>query len=381
MNKTNNFISKWMKRGIIPLALTASLFLISGCGSKKAEDSPASAQSSFRPDTLTVEAVEVQPHSFNRDIQSTGTLVAKRHAQLRSLVSGRIVDVNADIGDFVKKGAVLMQIRKVDYQLSFEQAQAALSQAKAQYDIAKQDYDRMKNLYRAGSATTQQRDQARSTFEQAQAKLKQAQAARDIAKQKLDDTTIRAPYSGFITKRYKMQGGYVDVGNEVFDITDLSVLEAEMDLPEEYAGMISPGLKGEISFLSNFHSVEGTVTKVNPSIDTDTRTFTIKVQVKNPDFTLPDGLFCTGSFVLPPLKGQPAVPREALGEKEGQAVVWVIKDGKARERQVHKGLTDGDWVMINNGVKIGETVAVSGLTVLIDGYPVRVRKGNETAMR
>lgn len=380
MNKPIN-ISKWVKRGFIPIALSSALFL-GGCGSRKADNTSQQAdQSSFRPDTAAVETAQVQPHDFNRSIQSTGTLVAKRHAQLRSLAAGKITAVTVDIGDFVKKGAVLMQIRQIDYKLALEQAKANLSRAQAQYDNAGQDYNRIKNLYEAGSATAQQRDQSQSVYEEAGAQLKQAQAAVDDAQQKLDDTTIRAPYSGFITKRYLMSGEYAHVGDPAFDITDLSVLEAEMDLPEEYAGSVPRGLKVDIDFLSNFNTVPGIVTNVNPSINTSTRTFTIKVQVKNPDYTLPDGLFCTGTFNLPTLKNKPAVPKDALDEQEGQSIVWVIKDGKAHQQQVTEGVTDGNWVMIDKGVKIGDTVAISGTSILIDGYPVRIKKNTETAMR
>ena len=374
-------ISKWIKRGFIPIALAATLVL-SGCGSKKkGNTSTEASRSSFRPDTATVETAEVQPHDFNKSIQSTGTLVAKHHAQLRSLVAGKIMRVNVDIGDYVKKGAVLAQIRQVDYKLALEQASANMSRAKAQYDNAKQDYDRIKNLYKAGSATAQQRDQTQSAYEQANAQLKQAKAALDDAKQRLDDTTIKAPYSGFITKRYLMEGEYTNVGQAAFDITNLSVLEAEMDLPEEYAGTVPTGLKVNISFLSNFDPVTGIVTNVNPSINTDTRTFTIKVQVKNPKFTLPDGMFCVGNFNLPTLKNKPAVPKDAIGESEGQSIVWLIRNGKAHQQQVTEGVSDGKWVMIDSGVKIGDTVAVSGTSILIDGYPVHTKKSTETAMR
>lgn len=363
---------------IIPLAVGAALLLIGGCGSGNntkgtTSDSSTTARNSFRPDTATVQTAEVQPHNFNRVIESTGTLVARQHAQLRTLVPGKIVKVNVDIGDHVKKGQVLLQIRQRDYQLALEQAEANLARAQAQYTNAKQDYGRIKNLYQAGSATGQQRDQAEAAYQQADASLKQAKAARDDAQQKLDDTTIRAPYSGFITHRYLMEGGFASTGQPAFDITDLSVLEAEMDIPERYAGSIPRGLNAKISFLSGFQPIEGVVSHVNPSINTDTRTFTIKIRVKNPDFKLPDGLFCTGTFELPTLKDQPAVPKDALSEQEGQTIVWVIKNGEAHQRQVTKGISEGNWVMIDNGLQIGEKVAVSGTSTLIDGYPVRTQ--------
>lgn len=374
MNTLLSFTNR-MRNRILPMAIVAALLLFSGCGSKQQSGSAAetatSGQPDFRADTATVQTAEVQPHDFTRVLESTGTLIARQHAQLKTLVAGQITKVNVDIGDHVKKGEILLQIRPVDFRLALEQAEANLARAQALYNNAKLDYERTKNLFKVGSVTEQQRDQATAAFQQAEASLKQAKAARDDARQKLDDTTIRAPYSGFITSRYVMAGDYANTGQQAFEITDLSVLEAEMNIPEKYAGAIPQGLKVRISFLSNFQPVDGVVSHVNPSIDTNTRTFTIKVRVDNPDFKLPDGLFCTGDFQLPALKNQPAVPEGALDEQEGQTIVWVIKDGKAHQRQVTKGATEGNWVMIDKGLQIGEKVAVSGISVLIDGYPVR----------
>ena len=369
------FNKYWMRITVLPVAISFAMLFFSGCSSKKgnANGTKATEQSSFRPDTATVKTTEVQARDFSRSLQSTGTLVARQHAELRTMVAGKITQVKVDIGDHVKKGAVLLQIRKVDYKLALEQAEANLARAKASFDNAKQNYDRMKNLYQAGSATAQQYDQAQAGYDEAQAALKQAQAARDNAQQRLDDTTVRAPYNGFITHRFMMEGEYANVAQPAFDITDLSVLEAEMDLPEEYAGSIPIGLKVKISFLSGFEPVEGVVTRVNPSIDTSTRTFKIKIRVDNSNFKLPDGLFCTGVFNLPEMKNKPAVPKEALDEHEGQAIVWVIKDGKAHMQDVTEGPASGDWVMIEKGLNVGEQVAVSGTSILIDGYPVKVQ--------
>jgi len=378
-------ILRWLKHYILSLSAVIFLVFLNACGSGQNNSSGTndtmSSQGDFRSDTATVQTVEVQPHNFSREINSTGTLNAKQHAQLRVLVPGKITKVNVDIGDHVKKGDVLLQIRKRNYQLALEQADANLARSKAQDNNAKREYERAKNLYLAGSTSEQQRDQAESAYQQAEAAFKQAKAAYDDAQQKLDDTTILAPYDGFITQRLVMEGGFANTGQAAFEITDLSTLEAEMDIPERYAGSIPKGLKAKITFLANFAPHAGVVSHVNPSVDSNTGTFEIKVRLKNADHTLPNGLFCTGAFELPTLKNQPAVPEDAIIENEGQTVVWVIKDGKAQQREVTKGATQGNWVMIDKGLEIGERVAVSGTSVLIDGYPVKSEDAHVSAKR
>jgi len=365
------------------LVISGLLLGLTACGNNKADNKSTQqgSETAFRQDTAEVETAEVQGRDFQRSLQATGTLVARERAELRTQVEGKVTKVNVDIGDYVHKGEKLLQIRQVDYKLALEQAEANLSHAQATYDNAKQERDRIKNLYQAGSATAQQNDQAESSYQQAVASLKQAQAARDNAQQKLDDTVIIAPYSGFITKRDFLAGDFARIGDPAFEITDLAVLEAEMDIPERYAGSIPKGLPVTISFQANFKPLQGKVSAVNPSIDTQTRTFTVKVTVDNNKFTVPTGMFCTADFNLPVIKNQPAVPKDAINQQEGRSIVWIIKDGKAHEQEITEGVTNGDWVMIDNGVKIGDTVAISGTSILIDGYPVHVKKNNETAMR
>ncbi|HKJ46412.1 MAG TPA: efflux RND transporter periplasmic adaptor subunit [Balneolales bacterium] len=355
--------------------ISGLLFGLSACGSK--EDTSSNNQktsTTFRSDTATVETAQVEGKSFRRSFNVTGTLVAKQRAELRTEVDGRIIHVTVDIGDHVHKGQVLLQIRQVDYKLAVEQAEANFKRAQAQYKNAKQEKQRIDGLFKAGSATAQQKDQADAAYQQASAGLMQAKAARDDAKQKLDDTTIRAPFSGYITKRNLLPGEYATVADPAFEVTDLSVLEAEMDVPEKYAGSIPLGLPVKIAFQNQFKSVDGKVTQVNPSIDTASRTFTVKIRVDNSHNSIPAGMFCTADFELPELKNQPAVPEEALDEQEGRSIVWVIKDGKAYSQEVEEGQRNGKWVMIDKGLKIGQEIAVSGKSVLINGYPVQMKR-------
>ena len=355
------------------LLLAGLLFGLSACGSKKEDSSNNQQTTAFRSDTATVGTAQVKGKSFRRKFNVTGTLVAKKRAELRTQVGGRITHVYVDIGDHVHKGDLLLQIRQVDYKLALEQAQANLSRAQAQYKNAKQNKTRIDGLYKAGSATAQQKDQADAAYEQAKAGLMQAKAARDNAKQKLDDTTIRAPFDGYITKRLMLPGEFASVGESALEIKDLSVLEAEMDVPERYSGSVPKGLPVQLTFLNQYKPITGKVSQVNPSIDTSSRTFMVKIRVDNRNNRIPAGMFCSANFDLPALKNQPAIPQDAIDQQEGRSIVWVIRNGKAYSQEIQEGQSSGNWVMINNGLKIGETVAVSGKSILIDGYPVNTK--------
>jgi len=317
--------------------------------------------------TATVILKDVQPSA-----QATGTMVPRHHAELHALVDGKIEKLPVDIGDKVAKGQLLFRIRTVDYHLALQQAEANLARAQIIVKDRKREKERMQNLIEAGSATEQMRDQAITAYEEAQAAFRQAQAARDTARQFLTDCTIIAPYDGVVTARFLEEGEYVKKGNKVLEIMDITALNAELELPERYAGEIAPGLPVNLSFSSRMDSITGNVVAVNPKVDILNRTFLVKVAVNNRDGKLHAGLFCSASFKLPLKKDQMAIPNVALSRDRGRSTVWIIEDGKAHSRKVREGGSLNGWVWILDGLKSGDVVVTEGSGGLIEGTDVTV---------
>jgi membrane fusion protein (multidrug efflux system) len=373
------FVSKSLKSMLYVAIILVLAIGFAACSSGSGKNNQQSSQNTadttnFRPDTINVKVTQVQPKDFTQTLHATGTLNARQEATVRAKVSGEIEHVYVDIGDQVKKGDKLMKIQAIDFKLKLQQAKAQLAKAKATLENSKKEMKRVKGLYKAGSATSQKKDQAVTSYRQAQADYKQNKAAKNTAQQQLDYTTIKAPFSGVVTERNYKRGDYASVGQPAAQVTDLSVMEANMDIPERYAGSLEKGLPVTLHFQSQLQPVKGKVTAVNPKIDTDTRTFLVKVTVQNSDRKLPAGLFFKADFALPEMKDQPAVPAEAVQKSRGQDILWVIKHGEAHRQVVQTGPQNGGWVMIRQGVQMGETVAVGGVGSLIDGYPVTTRE-------
>jgi RND family efflux transporter MFP subunit len=356
--------------------LTITFILIVGlnaCSSGNSQNKHKSAadSSNFRPDTINVKVADVRSKNFTQKLKATGTLEARQQGTVRTKVSGEIQHVYVDIGDRVHKGKLLMKIQPRDFELKLQQAKAALAHAKATLNDSKKEMKRMKGLYKAGSATEQKRDKAVTAYRQAKAMYQEKLAAKNSARQQLDYTSIQAPFSGKITKRNFKQGDYAGTGQAAVQVTNLSVMEANMNIPERYEGNIKEGAPATLHFRNQLKAEKGKVTGVNPKIDTESRTFLVKVTVKNPDQTLPDGLFFKANFHLPKVKNQPAVPKKAVQKSRGENILWIINHGKAHRRVIRKGVKNGNWVMIRQGVDVGETVAVGGISSLINGYPVK----------
>jgi membrane fusion protein (multidrug efflux system) len=322
--------------------------------------------------TQKVKTAFVELRDFQPIIQATGTLVPSRHTDVYALAGGQVEKLPVDIGDPVSKGALLFMIRTVDYRLALQQAEANFARAQVMVRDRKREKERIKNLFEAGSATQQMHDQTITAYEESEAALAQAVAARDIALQALEDCTITAPYDGVITARYLEDGEFIGKGKKVLEIMDLSVLNAEMELPERYAGAVTKGLSVNLSFNYRPESVVGTVVAVNPKLNPVNRTFLVKVSVDNPEGNLQAGLFCSGRFNLPIKEKQIAIPSQALIRDEGRSVVWIVQDGKAYKRVVKEGSFFNGFVWILEGLNPEDTVITEGSGGLIEGKAVTI---------
>ena len=381
-----------MKRVRISAVLLSFAILVShpGCGAGEesgTRDTSLTKEEALQPKGVSV--AEIGRRNFDRSVRFTGTLQPENHAGLRALVEGTIDNFPVEIGDRVEKGQILFQVRLVDYELRVRQARSAIRVAEAteqtfrvSVEDAEREKLRMENLHKEGSATEQMRDRtgtehARATalLEQAKASVLQARVGLDTALQALEDCTVTAPYTGFVTGKYREQGEYVRRGEVVVEIMDLATLEAEVALPERYFESVSPGTPVPIDVGSGAMQVEGEVLAVNPKIDPKTRTFQIKVRVDNKEGRLKAGLFCSGLLSLPSVQGGIAAPSAAVLNDEGRSYVWVAKTGIVKRRVIQIGTTADGFVEVTDGLETGEKVVVEGVGGLMDGSPVEVTAG------
>ena len=394
-----------------------------GCGRETTEDLVEGSA------VRDVGVAPVTLRDFERSIVATGSLRAQQQAMIRAITDGPLEVVPVEIGETVSEGQVLFQVRLADAELTVQSAEAGLriteanladlrawqrpeevesrraglNQAQAEYQRLDRDRERMETLFERGSVSQSEWDMARTAAESAQAayvsaqqqlniastgptreqiavveaQVNQAEAAVAQARQILQDATIRAPFDGVVVQRLKKAGDSVNRSEPVIELADISVLEAEMRVPERYARLIQPDVMLEIVVESIGLRREGSVFAVNQSIDTTTRTFTVKVEVDNNDRVIKTGMFCTGIFHLPTKSDVPAVPNEALVQEEGRYYVWMAKDDIATRVEVTLGERDSDYREIISGVEPGDQVIVEGKGALTEDISLNIRETNQ----
>ena len=260
--------------------------------------------------------------------------------------------------------------------------------------IAQRDVDNARNGYNTAMASLQvamnvrslhpdqvrmaeaQLDSDRAALRVAEAEVTRRDAMLGIMRKRLGDTTIRAPFGGQIAKRHVNAGEYVKENTPVFSLVALDPLKYTGTVPERFAPELKVGQRLELSVEAYpGQTFTGQVTRLSPAVEVQTRSLALEGRVANGDNRLRPGFFAKG-VALTRLDATTAfVPAEAVVYFVGVSKVFVVGDGKVAERIVRAGSRQGALVEILDGVKPGETVAVTNLSQLFNGAPVTLVNG------
>jgi len=264
--------------------------------------------------------------------------------------------------------------------------------------IAQRDVDNARNGYNTAMASLQvavnvrslhpdqvrmaeaQLDFDRAALRVAEAEVTRRDAMLGIMRKRLGDTTIRAPFGGQIAKRHVNAGEYVKENTPVFSLVALDPLKYTGTVSERFSPELKVGQRLELSVDAYpGQTFTGQVTRLSPAVEVQTRSLALEGRVANGDNRLRPGFFAKG-VALTRLDATAAfVPAEAVVYFVGVSKVFVVGDGKVAERIVRAGSRQGALVEILDGVKPGETVAVTNLSQLFNGAPVTLVNGSAPA--
>ena len=303
----------------------------------------------------------------------TGTVRPRNEVEIVSKVAGRIQSVHARVGDRVQAGALLAVVEHEDLAWAARQAEANVSAARAGVDGAQLELGRIQALFAGGSAAPAQLDAARVKLELSRAQLAQAEAAAGLARQKLADARIVAPFAGTVTRRPVDVGAQVGLQTPLFTLQDAAVLKLETSVDAAAFVRLARGSAAAVSVDAlPGETFAGKVTLLSPSVDAASRRAAVEIEIADARGRLLPNLFARAELTLGVLPDVVVVPREAVLETAGGAVLFRIEGGRARAVQARLGPGDGGRVAVLSGIAEHDEVATSGLPNLTDGAPVRV---------
>jgi len=406
------------KRGrlILWLAAGASLLLCS-CGNTR---KVTAAGASNADKALTVTIATVESREVRRMVEAVGSLFAYDEVTISPEVDGRAEKVLVDAADHVTKGQLLVQILPLEYELAVAQQQALLDQARAKLGLAQgqeelgdptqaasvkkaaadlanaeQKYRRTAELPQEGVVSRQTFDEDEANYNAAkaaydlalqdvtnmQAAIKQDEATLDLARKKLRDTSIRAPFDGFIRERDVTVGQYLKAQatpTPAMGIVNIDPMRVRLKVPEKMAAWVLVGQPIQVT-VEAFpdRTFSGKVWRINPSVDATTRTFDVEGLVDNHEHLLKPGFFVKASIVSSKVEKVLLIPRRSVNYAYGIYKVYVVNGNKVKETEIKIGDPSGEDVEILEGVQQGDRLALAAEgqeLALKDGLSIKVAK-------
>jgi multidrug efflux pump subunit AcrA (membrane-fusion protein) len=244
-------------------------------------------------------------------------------------------------------------------------------QYRTQRDTARARLNSARQQLESAINTARQSNQA---IQSAEAAVSTARAQVAIAQKALADTTVRAPYAGYISNRPIAVGEYVTPSSIVATVLRTNPIKLQLQVQESEVPSINSGMGVSLEVDAHRNrKFAGQVTAVNPAIDPVSRAATIEAAIENSDNALRSGMFATAQIVRKGGSRAVFVPRAAVfSDQNTQSYrVFVIQGDTAKLRVVQIGTEEGDMVQIISGVQADEIVATSNLQQLYEGARVK----------
>lgn len=352
-----------MSPRLLALALAA---LAGGCG--RAGDGAPSGEPVREAPAAAPEGtwVPVRRATVRQFARASGSLAPRRLVHLGPQVSGKVLEVLADVGDTVREKQELVRLDPELFRIEVARKKADADAAQTEVDQAHLNLTRMKNLWekpegQEPSIPKKLLDDAQARADAAAARKAQAAAGLAEAEEKLRHTVVRAPWDGVVSARFVDPGEPVTSTpvSHLLEIQDVATLELEFPLPQELLAQVKIGTAFEFEADGVPGApVAGVVDTIRPAMDRETRSFWCRAIVDNAEGRFHPGLHVGVRVVERTVDRALVVPREALKETVEGWTVTVRAAGGAETRAVKTGLTGPEGVEILEGLGEGDSVLV-----------------------
>jgi multidrug efflux system membrane fusion protein len=312
--------------------------------------------------------------------------IAMRTVIIQARVTGYLAEQDAPDGADVASGALLYRIDAKDYQAAFAQAQASLGQAKASLDYARVSQGRNQILAHEGWASRDTFDQSDSSFRQGEATVASNTALLDESALNLSRTEIRAPFAGRLSASQVFEGSLISVAGATLntlvqlDPIYVSFNPSEADLVAITHEQARAPIETAVSVDGGKRTHVGPLTFIDNQVSQSTGTILIRATIANPDHALLPGQYVTARLRLGDRKDALLVPQSAIGSTQIGRTLLIVGDGdKVQVRIVKLGDSEGEMVVVTDGLKSGERVITGQLQKLRSGAEVEPMVNNDQA--
>ena len=403
-----------MNKRIVSLFLVVMMLMVFfvGCSNKTNEVDETQETENYTP----VEVDNAKIKSIENIVNVNGKVAAKDEVSIIPKAMGTVTKVNVDLGDNVEVGTVLFNIEQQDIALTVDQAsngvdlaQKSVAQAENGLETARTNYElnkekienaqlnleRTRALYEEGAVSKAQLEQAELSasdknldvllsqvtqaeigYQQSQNQLKQAQISYEQAVNGLSNTVVEAPMKGVVSSLNVKQGQIVGSGQVAATIVDMDTVYVQISVVENVVNKIKEGQEAEISVPAVFDGyIKSTIGYISPTADPMNKLYTVRLYLDNKEYGIRPGMTGSVKLSLDSVDEAIVIKSDAVLDKDGKKIVYIVENDMAVEKEVETGLDTGELIEIISGINQGDSVIIEGQHYVSDGARVKVVRG------
>ena len=363
-----NNIQELVAKGLLAAGLAASVITL-GCSGNGAQNAHASG-----PGAMPVKVLEARAVPVNDASEYVATLKSRDSAVIMPQVEGQITQIFVHSGERVDAGSPMIEIDPLKQQATVKSQESARAAQEANLIWAKKQYERTQGLAAAGVVSKQDLDQSKQSLDAAQAQMEALDANVREQQVQLHYYKVVALRTGIVGDVPVHVGDRVTVTTVLTTIDQPGSLEAYVYVPIEHSSQLRMNLPVQVLDGEGKVLADSRISFISPQVDNTTQTVLVKARIANGNDALRQLQFVRARVIFGSHKN-PQVPILAVSRLAGQYFVFVAEPQNggafvARQKPLKIGQTVGNDYEVQDGIKSGDKVIISGTQFLLDGVPV-----------
>lgn len=355
------------------LACVCLLLNLGGCSDNESEPSTSSQADTFRS-AIQVKTVVAASGELSSQMEVNGTVSAFRKATLAAELSARVQARLVEPGQRVKEDDVLLKLDTETTHNRYLEAQAMLAARKVELESANNELQRGRELIEKKFISQDRLEDLEFAQRAASAQRDAASASFAVARKQLSDSNLKAPFTGTIEDVMVQQGDYLNPGQAVATLADFSKLRIRAGISARQSSLFHKGQAVGVSFAALGIAEAGAeVASIGRIANSSTGNYPMEIWLEGESFSqVREGMVATIRATMSSGQDVVQIPSRAIVRRDGQAVVFVVSDGRAELRPVRSGRSTIERIEIVEGLQAGEIVVVDGQFALRDGALIEV---------
>ena len=353
------------------LSLLVPVLLASGATLACSGNAPQGAAAN--DPAMPVKVREARAMAVNDATEYVATLKSRDSAVIMPQVEGQVTKIFVHSGEAVSAGEALMEIDPLKQQATVKSQESSRAAQQANVSWTRQQYERAQGLYSAGVVSKQDLDQAKSAMDAAQAQMDSLDAQVSEQQVQLHYYKVVAPWSGIVGDVPVRVGDRVTTTTQLTTVDKPGSLEIYVYVPIEHSSQLKLNLPVQVLDSDGKVLVDSRLSFISPQVDNTTQTVLVKARIPNTNDALRHSQFIRARIVWGTHQS-PEVPILAVSRLAGQYFAFVAEPENggyvARQKPLKIGQTVGNDYEVQDGIKPGDKVIVSGTQFLVDGAKV-----------